>query len=103
MSFTPFFFLFSLLIPLYHTETTKIIGRNSYFKENCILPQPDNRGMVGPAGKAGSSLKVRNIRVSVKGISSRRARISQLVDRSKVVSGILFCSIRERLRPSPDS
>jgi len=39
MSFTPFFFLFSLLIQDYHTATPKIIGRNSYFKGKSILSE----------------------------------------------------------------
>jgi hypothetical protein len=47
-------------------------------------PADETLILIGPAGKAGPSLKVRNIRMSVKGISSWRARITQLVDRSKL-------------------
>jgi hypothetical protein len=40
--------------------------------------------LIGPGGKAGPSLKVKNVRIRVSGIPSWREKILQLVDRSKL-------------------
>ena len=40
--------------------------------------------VVGQAGKVGPALKVKQVRMSVRGIASWRDRITQLVDRSKL-------------------
>jgi len=51
ISFTPFFLLFSLLIPDYHTATTKIIGRNSYLYGKCIVS--DKKKVTKTEGRMG--------------------------------------------------